>query len=255
MRRIPVEERRARLVLRHRLAPSARARDAVSVARSVVALHSTDAVTVFLAILARSEGVAPADIERALYDDRALVRVLAMRRTLWVVPRELLPVVHAAATVGVAATQRRRLERWVLDSEVSTQPAVWLRRAEQEALRLGQKLRPAGATGVGPGPAPPARWRPCRTKPSSSTAARGSCWRTTSTRPSRRSRSPRCCRRSTRPRWAGRSAGGTWGRTRSSCSTRPATLGRRCGGTAGSSAAGARGRRGRSCPSRSKTCR
>jgi Winged helix DNA-binding domain len=140
MRRISVEERRARLVLRHRLAPGTRAVDAVSVARSLVTLHSTDAVTVYLSIRARSDGVSPAAIERTLYEERALVRVLAMRRTLWVVPRELLPVVYAAATVDVAARQRSRLEKWVLDSGVSSEPAAWLRRAEQEALAVVAEL-------------------------------------------------------------------------------------------------------------------
>jgi hypothetical protein len=148
MRRIPVEERRARLVLRHRLAPGARTGDPLTVARSLVVLHSTDAVTVFLAILARSEGVAPADIERALYDDRTLVRVLAMRRTLWVVPRELLPVVHAAATVDVAARQRRRLEQWVATAGVSKRPAAWIARAEKEALSALEELGEASTTEV-----------------------------------------------------------------------------------------------------------
>lgn len=148
MRRIPVPERRARLVLRHRLAPAARAGDALTVARSLVALHSTDAVTVFLAILARSEGVSPGDIERALYDDRTLVRVLAMRRTLWVVPRELLPVVHAAATIDVAARQRRRLEQWIVTAGVSDRPEAWLSRAEKEALRALEELGEAATTEV-----------------------------------------------------------------------------------------------------------
>ena len=89
MQRIDVAERRARLVSRHRLDPAARARDPLEVARSLVCLHATDAVTVFLAVQARSDGVAPADVETALYDDRSVVRLLAMRRTLWAVPREL----------------------------------------------------------------------------------------------------------------------------------------------------------------------
>ena len=134
MRRISVDERRARLGRRHLLAPAHRAGDAVAAARAVVVLHSTDPVTVFLAVLARTDGVAPADVERALYDDRTLVRMLAMRRTLWVVPRELIAVVQAAATNGVAARQRRRLEGFVRDSGLSTQPPRWLARAEQAAL-------------------------------------------------------------------------------------------------------------------------
>ena len=120
--------------MRHRLAPRARASDPLDVARSLVCLHSTDAVTVFLAIQARSDGVSPADVERALYEERSLVRMLAMRRTLWAVPRELVPVVFAAATRAVAATQRRRLEGFVRDSGVSTRPGAWITRAGSAAV-------------------------------------------------------------------------------------------------------------------------
>jgi hypothetical protein len=131
---ISADERRARLLVRHRLDPAARSDDPLEVARSLVCLHATDAVTVYLAIQSRSDRVAPADVERALYDDRSLVRLLAMRRTLWAVPRELLPVVFAAATKAVAATQRRRLEGFVRDSGVSTRPGAWITRAGNAAV-------------------------------------------------------------------------------------------------------------------------
>jgi hypothetical protein len=134
VRRIDVEERRARLVVRHRLAPAERVDDPLAVARSLVCLHATDAVTVFLSIQARSERIAPADVERALYNERHLIRLLAMRRTLWAVPRELVPVVFAAATRAVAATQRRRLEGFVRDSGVSTRPGAWITRAGNAAV-------------------------------------------------------------------------------------------------------------------------
>ena len=134
MHAISADERRARLLVRHRLDPAARSDDPLEVARSLVCLHATDAVTVYLAIQARSDGVAPADVEGVLYDDRSLVRLLAMRRTLWAVPRELLPVVFAAATKAVAATQRRRLEGFVRDSGVSTRPGAWITRAGNAAV-------------------------------------------------------------------------------------------------------------------------
>jgi Winged helix DNA-binding domain len=135
VQRIAVEERRARLVRRHRLDPEDRAASALEAARSLVVLHSTDAVTVFLSVRARTTGVAPVDIERELYEERSLVRMLAMRRTLFVVPRELVAVVQAAAANGVAERQRKRLEKWILDSGISKRPSSWLRRAEDAALR------------------------------------------------------------------------------------------------------------------------
>jgi hypothetical protein len=134
VQRLDVEERRARLVVRHRLDPASRARDALDVARSLVCLHATDAVTVYLSIRARSEGVAPSDVERALYEDRTLIRILAMRRTLWAVPRELVPAVFSGATKAVAATQRKRLEGFVRESGVSSRPSAWITRVGNAAV-------------------------------------------------------------------------------------------------------------------------
>lgn len=148
MHRIDVAERRARLVRRHRLTPTDRASDALEVARSIVTLHSTDAVTVFLSVLARTDGVTPADVERTLYEDRTLVRMLAMRRTLWVVPHELVPVVQAAATRAVAARERRRLEGMIRDSGISTRPDSWLRRAAKAALLAVEARGEASTTDV-----------------------------------------------------------------------------------------------------------
>ena len=148
MRRISVEERRARLARRHRLAPAERAGDALAAARSVVVLHSTDPVTVFLSLHARTEDVTPADIEHSLYEERTLVRMLGMRRTLWVVPRELAPVVQAAATRAVAAGERRRLEGFVRDSGISDAPAAWLERAAAAALAAVEGLGEASTTEV-----------------------------------------------------------------------------------------------------------
>ena len=90
VRRIEVAERRARLARRHRLAPGHRAGDVVEAARSMVCLHATDPATVYLSAWARVDGMTVADLERALYVDRSLVKHLAMRRTLFVFPRETM---------------------------------------------------------------------------------------------------------------------------------------------------------------------
>lgn len=135
MDRISVEERRARLVSRHLLDRSGEARDPLAAARAVVALHSTDPATVFLSVRARIGGARVADIERSVYDERVLVRILGMRRTLFVLPRELVPTVFAACTRAIAARERRRLENMVQDSGISARPASWLARACKAALR------------------------------------------------------------------------------------------------------------------------
>ena len=63
-----------------------------------------------------------------------------MRRTLFVVPRELVPVVYAACTRTIAARERRRLEKMIVDSGISTRPAAWLTRAS-----TGRAARARGA--------------------------------------------------------------------------------------------------------------
>jgi hypothetical protein len=132
VRRIDDAERRARLVRRQLLDPRRRGATPPDAARAVGVLHATDAVTVFLSVVARTDA-SVADVERALYEDRSLVRMLAMRRTLFVVPRELVPVVFAAATRAVAARERTRLLGFLRDSGIA-RPGPWLARAEQAAL-------------------------------------------------------------------------------------------------------------------------
>jgi hypothetical protein len=109
MRRIDIEERRARLAVRHHLATATRAAGAAAAAGGVVALHGTDAASVYLSAVARMRAPTLEGIEAALYADRSLVRILGMRRTIFVLPVELAPVVQAACTDAIAAKERRKL--------------------------------------------------------------------------------------------------------------------------------------------------
>jgi hypothetical protein len=133
MRRIGIEERRARLGLRHRLAGSAVAASPVEAVRGVVALHATDPASVFLSVSARTAPVEVEAIERALYEERSLIRMLGMRRTMWVVPLELAPVVQAGATRAIAALQRRRYAQ--LLSAAGVGDGEWLAAVEDATAR------------------------------------------------------------------------------------------------------------------------
>jgi hypothetical protein len=132
--KITIADRRARLARRHRLAPGFRAADVVEAARSMVCLHATDPATVYLSAWARVEGMSVAEMERALYVDRSLVKQLAMRRTLWVFPRESLGLAQAGAGNRVAATERGRLIRQVEKAGLQADGKLWLAKAEREVL-------------------------------------------------------------------------------------------------------------------------
>lgn len=139
MQRFDARERRRRLGVRHRLAAGTRDADVVAAAASVVALHATDPGSTFLAAWARTEGLAVADVERALYDERSLVRVMAMRRTVFVVPTHDVPVVLAGAADDVARDERRKLVALVAASGVAD-PERWLGDVEVAALAVFDDL-------------------------------------------------------------------------------------------------------------------
>lgn len=134
MRTIDVAERRARLARRHRLAAGHRADNVERAAESMVCLHATDPATVYLSAWARVDGTAVADMERALYIDRSLVKHLAMRRTLFVFPRATLSFAQAGASNRVAATEWRRLIRHVEQAGLRKNGERWLKKASEQVL-------------------------------------------------------------------------------------------------------------------------
>ncbi|HET9724671.1 MAG TPA: winged helix DNA-binding domain-containing protein [Actinomycetota bacterium] len=140
MRTIGVEERRARLGLRHGLARAMGTVDETSAA--LVGLHSSDPATVYLSARARVEGFAPADLEDALYERRSLVRMLGMRRTLFVVPVGVAATMDAACTKALAPGERRRLVGMLEDQGIAPAGAGerWLRRVAARTLEaLGRR--------------------------------------------------------------------------------------------------------------------
>ena len=134
MRRVGVRERRARLGARHHLA--SRVATVEEAAGAMVGLHSSDPATVYLSSWARVDGFEPADLEDALYRRRSLVRMLGMRRTLFVVPVELAPVMHEACTKALIPGQRTRLVRMLEQQGVapSRRGETWLERVAAETL-------------------------------------------------------------------------------------------------------------------------
>jgi len=133
-RRMTNAERRARLVVRHHLGGTAG--DVLDAVRCVAAMHSSDPVTPYLGVRARLRGFAVSGLEHALYEDRSLLRIHAMRRTLFVVPSTEAPLIHAAAGREDAARERRRLEGWVAAELGAKDGKALLTRAEAALLEL-----------------------------------------------------------------------------------------------------------------------
>ena len=99
-----------------------------------------------LAVAPRSEGLTPEDVDAALYDDRAVVKQLAMRRTLFVFPRDLLPAAWGSASARVADSEARRIAKVV--DRGGHRP----RRGRLARGSSGRHARAAGATARRPWP-------------------------------------------------------------------------------------------------------
>jgi hypothetical protein len=125
-------QRQARLAVRHHL--SAPAATVTEAAERLIALHATDPVTVYLSAWARTRCDTTAEVDEALFQARLLVRMLGMRRTMFVVPAPLAPVVQAACTDEIARRLRRQLERDLAKAGVAD-AEQWLRETGQAAVR------------------------------------------------------------------------------------------------------------------------
>jgi hypothetical protein len=133
VRHIDDDERRARLAVRHGLAEPVA--DTAAATRAMTCLHATEPASVHLAAWARA-GVSRAAVDAALYDDRSVVKQLAMRRTVFAFPRDLLPAVWGSASARVAGQQVRRLATEMEATGVTDDGAAWT----DEHLALTRRL-------------------------------------------------------------------------------------------------------------------
>ena len=148
MQTVSVQQRRRSIVGRHQLDGSGASPEEVT--QALLALHATDPASVYLSVLARSNESTLADVSESMYERRSLVRWMAMRRTLFLLPRGDVPVVQAAVSAPLAATLRRRLisllERNGSEPPIEGDVGHWLAALE---ARVEAALRARGtATGA-----------------------------------------------------------------------------------------------------------
>ncbi len=146
MRHIDGAERRRRLLVRHHLATPATTVEAV--AGDLVGLHSTDPASVVLSARARLDPFAVSDLEDALYERRTLLRLLAMRRTMFVAPLDLAAVMNASCTRTLVPGEQQKLAAMLVEAGVTADPDRWIEGVEAatvEALRAAGEPLPASA--------------------------------------------------------------------------------------------------------------
>jgi hypothetical protein len=128
------DERRARVGVRHLLASGPKASSLAEAAAAMVVLHATDPASVHLEARARMADCSPESLERELYDEPTVLRMLAMRRTLFLVPLEDVGMVHAAGSGDVARRERTRTLQILADGRSTPYPADHFAELEEIAL-------------------------------------------------------------------------------------------------------------------------
>jgi hypothetical protein len=142
---ITTAERRRRIGLRQGLAAGAAERTPESISRRIVGLHGTDPVSGYLACWARVGGFRVPDLETALYDERSLLKILAMRRTMFIAPVDVAAIMQAACTDAIASRERKRLLRMIEEAGIANPAAPWLAAVEAETLEALHALGEATA--------------------------------------------------------------------------------------------------------------
>ena len=117
-------------------------------AADLVGLHSSDPVSVYLSARSRVRGFEVADLEEALYERRSLVRLLGMRRTMFVVPRDLAAVIDAACTRALAPAERRRLFKLIGEQGIDPHPDRWLAKVTERTLSALRERGPGHRQGA-----------------------------------------------------------------------------------------------------------
>ncbi|RDB48027.1 winged helix DNA-binding domain-containing protein [Tsukamurella tyrosinosolvens] len=151
MRLIDDAERRARMARRHALAPQHRTESVLDAVRAVGVLHATEPATPYLSVHARMHDFARDEYERELWEERSLVKQLAMRRTMFVFPRELYGPALSGPSDRVAAQEHAKIAKDAVRGGIADDGEAWLAQAraavldalrgcELSAVRLRERL-------------------------------------------------------------------------------------------------------------------
>lgn len=143
------DERRHRLAARHLLLPGESADHVPAVVDALVALHSSDPVSVYLSAAARLQNPSVDMVDTALYRDRAVFRHHAMRRTLWVMGADTARAAHAACTVKIAAAETKRFLSWLAATPSIARPDIWLEEATDRIVQYLEGGVPTGTREIG----------------------------------------------------------------------------------------------------------
>ena len=102
--------------------------------RAVGVLHATEPATPYLSVHARMHDFARDEYERELWEERSLVKQLAMRRTMFVFPRELYGPALSGPSDRVAAQEHAKIAKDAVRGGIADDGEAWLAQARAAVL-------------------------------------------------------------------------------------------------------------------------
>ena len=118
-------------------------------ADDLVALHSSDPVSVYLSVLARVPEATVDAISDVLYRSRDLVRVHGMRRTLWVATKPVAAAIVASSATRLIGPDLKRLATFMERDGLTDDAVAWIDNAAIELLDHVDANGPCTARDVG----------------------------------------------------------------------------------------------------------
>ncbi len=132
-------------MVRHHLGAETKAQDLCQLAGELVGIHATDPASVYLGSLARLISFTREDMANALYEERSLLKMLGMRRTMFVVPRDVGGVIHSAVTRQLGVAERKRLIQMLTEAKVDPDVPGWVAHVEKETVAALEEMGEATA--------------------------------------------------------------------------------------------------------------
>jgi hypothetical protein len=100
----------AAVTRRQHLRDPAPAHELEKVVRNIVGLHASTPTGPFLSLFARCTRFKKEHLDHALYFEKSLGRMRCMRKTIYILPKSMMPIAHAATNQLVVNASRRYME-------------------------------------------------------------------------------------------------------------------------------------------------
>ena len=134
------------LLSKQHLTRDTRTDDVKQIAADICGLHATSGTTPYLSVFARSKAFKKGDLDHCLYKQHTLGKIRCVRKTIYIHPLEMLPVVYSATASMVQKASNRFMEgRGITPDQlerISAEILTLLDKQEMTAAEIKSTIEP-----------------------------------------------------------------------------------------------------------------